>query len=120
MDCNFCSIRIPRGTEYIFVTSKGKALYFCSSKCYKNLVKLNRKPRETRWTKTYVEEKQARLKTMEHREAAPKAPAPKTEEAAPEEKEHKVEGKPKPGANKEAGKKSPKPKKPAKKSHTAP
>ena len=64
MDCNFCGELIPRGTEYIHVTSKGKALYFCSSKCLKNLVKLNRKPRETKWTQAYKAEKEARLKLL--------------------------------------------------------
>jgi len=93
MDCNFCGIRIPQGTEYIFVTSKGKALYFCSSKCYKNLVKLNRKPRETKWTKSYISEKEARMKTMEHKSDEAKKEAPKAEEAKPLEAE-----KPKAGA----------------------
>jgi large subunit ribosomal protein L24e len=62
MDCNFCGIKIPKGTDYIFVTAKGKALYFCTSKCYKNLVKLDRKIRHTKWTQAYMLEKQSRLK----------------------------------------------------------
>lgn len=69
MDCNFCGIKIPKGTDYIFVTSKGKALYFCSKKCFKNLVTLERKPRQTKWTKAYRDEKEVRLKTMEHKDA---------------------------------------------------
>jgi large subunit ribosomal protein L24e len=85
MDCNFCGIRIPQGTEYIFVTSKGKALYFCSSKCYKNLVKLNRKPRETKWTKSYISEKEARMKTMEHKSDEVRKEPPTADEAKPAE-----------------------------------
>ena len=41
----------------IFVTKRGKALYFCSSKCDKNMIKLERKPRETKWTKAYKKRK---------------------------------------------------------------
>ncbi len=64
MDCSFCGKEIPRGTEVIFVTKRGKALYFCSSKCDKNMIKLERKPRETKWTQAYKEEKDIRIKGL--------------------------------------------------------
>ena len=115
MDCNFCGERIPKGTEYIYVTSKGKALYFCSSKCLKNLVKLNRKPRETKWTQSYREEKEARLKLLAQKpgsqvkEAAPEPKTPAREHAPKKhgEKahpEHKVEAHHKEGKPKAQGK----------------
>jgi large subunit ribosomal protein L24e len=119
MDCNFCGTGIPRGTEFIYVNSKGKAHYFCSGKCYKNLIKLNRKPRAVKWTKAYADEKEARLKLLGHKAvdapaatpeekpkiAAKEAPAPKAEKtekkaearkkaAAPAKKEDKKGKKP--------------------------
>lgn len=89
MDCDFCRKRIPAGTEYIYVTNKGKAIHFCSSKCHKNLIKLNRKPRDIKWTKTYMEEKEARLKILGKTSEA------KPEPAAPAKAEKPAEAKPK-------------------------
>ncbi|RLE39652.1 50S ribosomal protein L24e [Candidatus Woesearchaeota archaeon] len=51
--CDFCKKVIERGTGKIYVKSDGKILYFCSSKCEKNTFKLNRKSRETKWTREY-------------------------------------------------------------------
>jgi large subunit ribosomal protein L24e len=50
MKCSFCSIEIPQGTGKLFVKTDGKVFYFCSNKCEKNMLKLKRKPRDTRWT----------------------------------------------------------------------
>jgi len=50
VDCSFCKNKIPLGTGKLFAKNDGKIFYFCSSKCEKNLLKLNRKPRITRWT----------------------------------------------------------------------
>jgi large subunit ribosomal protein L24e len=91
MDCNFCGTKIPWGTEYIHVTAKGRALYFCSSKCLKNLVKLNRKPRKIKWTKTYLVEKEARLKLLGQK---PKAAEAVGEAKAEPEKKAKPSAKP--------------------------
>lgn len=93
MNCNFCGHGIPKGTGSIYVTLRGKALYFCSSKCKKNLLKLKRKPRKVRWTDEYLEEKSIRVKST---------PTPKKEEKkmvgekkkakkTPEKKEKKKE-----------------------------
>jgi len=62
MDCNSCGRKIEKGTETIFVNKKGRALYFCSSKCEKNLLKLKRTPRKVRWAKAYRDEKELRVK----------------------------------------------------------
>jgi large subunit ribosomal protein L24e len=113
MDCNFCGDRIPRGTEFIYVTNKGKALYFCASKCKKNLVNLNRKPRETKWTQAYKQEKEARLKIIGQK---PPQPAKAAEEAKPkaqhaqEHKEKKADAKAKSAQAGEAHPKEAKPK----------
>ncbi|MBN2014573.1 MAG: TRASH domain-containing protein [Candidatus Altiarchaeota archaeon] len=80
MECSFCGKEIEKGTESILVTNKGKAFYFCSSKCEKNLLTLRRKPRKIRWTAEYRAEKAIRLKAI----------ASKKEAAKPEKKEAKV------------------------------
>ena len=49
MKCSFCEQDLKKGTGKMYVKKDGKILYFCSTKCEKNLLKLNRKPRETRW-----------------------------------------------------------------------
>ena len=63
MNCSFCGCRIEKGTETIFVTKKGTAVYFCSGKCERNLLKLGRKPRKVKWTESYRAEKGIRIKS---------------------------------------------------------
>ncbi|MBL7056040.1 50S ribosomal protein L24e [Candidatus Woesearchaeota archaeon] len=48
--CTFCGIVLPRGTGKIYVQKDAKVLYFCSSKCEKNQLKLKRKPIRTKWS----------------------------------------------------------------------
>ena len=96
MECSFCGREIPRGTENILVTKRGKALYFCAKKCEKNLMKLERKPRDTKWTQEYRDEKAIRIKgaasaaslapVKEKKEALKKEEAPMTEDAKVEKK----------------------------------
>ena len=50
MKCSFCSKNIDAGRGKIFVKTDGRALYFCSNKCEKNMMKLGRNPRTTAWT----------------------------------------------------------------------
>jgi large subunit ribosomal protein L24e len=101
MDCSFCGVKIPKGTEYIYVTSKGKALYFCTGKCLKNRVKLKRKPRKVRWTKTYMTEKAGRVKSAKTppkekpQEKAQEKPKPAAPKEAPAKSEAKKKAKPK-------------------------
>jgi large subunit ribosomal protein L24e len=49
--CSFCGKTIDKGTGKMLVKKDAKVLYFCSTKCEKNLLKLKRKPREHQWTK---------------------------------------------------------------------
>lgn len=51
--CSFCGNIIEKGTGSMFVKKDGKILYFCSSKCEKNLLKLGRIPRRIKWTDTF-------------------------------------------------------------------
>ncbi len=41
----------------MFVKKDGTTFNFCSSKCEKNLLKLKRNPRNTKWTKEYHKQK---------------------------------------------------------------
>lgn len=61
-NCNFCGKEIERGTGKIFIEKSGKPLYFCSTKCEKNLLKLNRKPRTTTWTEEHKKVKASTAK----------------------------------------------------------
>ena len=53
MKCDFCGKEIPFGTGLMYAKKDGKVLYFCSSKCMKNAVKLKRDPKLTRWSKMH-------------------------------------------------------------------
>ena len=55
--CTFCGESIKKGTGKIFVYASGKIVHFCTNKCEKNLLKLKRKPLQTKWTEAYRNEK---------------------------------------------------------------
>ncbi|PIN74477.1 50S ribosomal protein L24e [Candidatus Woesearchaeota archaeon CG10_big_fil_rev_8_21_14_0_10_37_12] len=48
--CSFCKAEMKPGTGTLFVKNDGKQLYFCSSKCQRNSLKLKRKPSRLKWT----------------------------------------------------------------------
>ena len=50
--CSFCGYVLIKGTGKLYVKKDSKIFYFCSMKCEKNMIKLGRKPRETKWTYT--------------------------------------------------------------------
>ena len=62
MRCSFCRQNINKGTGKIYVQKTGKILHFCSSKCEKNMLKLKRKPRTTKWTQEYQDIKKGNKK----------------------------------------------------------
>jgi len=47
--CSFCKKDIEPGRGKMFVKKDGAVLYFCSSKCEKNMLKLKRAPRKVTW-----------------------------------------------------------------------
>ncbi|MBN2881485.1 TRASH domain-containing protein [Candidatus Woesearchaeota archaeon] len=51
--CKFCGKELPVGTGKVLIKNDGKMFYFCSNRCQKNLLKLNRKPRNTKWTEEH-------------------------------------------------------------------
>lgn len=59
--CSFCGKSIEKGTGKMFVYTSGKVDKFCSNGCEKNLLKLKRKPLQTKWTGAYHAEKQKRV-----------------------------------------------------------
>jgi large subunit ribosomal protein L24e len=59
--CSFCGNPFEVGTGTMFIRKDGSVLYFCSSKCEKNMLKLKRIPRKVLWTQSYKEEKKVRV-----------------------------------------------------------
>lgn len=51
--CSFCGGEIEPGTGRLYIQRDGNTMNFCSNKCTKNLLKLKRVPRETRWTRSF-------------------------------------------------------------------
>jgi large subunit ribosomal protein L24e len=51
--CTFCGDVIKEGRGKMYVQKDAKVLYFCSSKCEKNMLKLKRKPYNVRWSGRY-------------------------------------------------------------------
>ena len=60
--CDFCKVIIPAGTGKKYVKKDGKIFNFCSNKCEKNMLKLKRKSRTTKWTKEYEQVKKGTKK----------------------------------------------------------
>lgn len=50
-ECSFCGKKIEYGSGKMFVKKDGSVLYFCSSKCENNSLKLKRVPRKVGWIK---------------------------------------------------------------------
>lgn len=48
--CAFCGRDIPPGHGLMYVRNNGSVLWFCSSKCRKNMMELHRDPRKLKWT----------------------------------------------------------------------
>jgi large subunit ribosomal protein L24e len=69
--CSFCKNEIEKGTGKMYVKADGRIFFFCSTKCSKNLLKLNRKPRTTRWTAEFREVKKE-AKAVKSASAEPK------------------------------------------------
>jgi len=97
--CSFCGKEIEPGTGKMFVKKDGTVFLFCSNKCSKNLVEMERVPRRTTWTRAYAREKDVRMTggvTAKPAAAAAEKPKkatkarkkpveePKAEEAKPE------------------------------------
>lgn len=94
--CSFCGREIPHGTGTMLIRNDAKILWFCSSKCEKNMTKLNRKPRNQPWTKEAASAKHAAKVTAQHKSEA--AESAKLVEPAKQKKAEKAAKKVKPDA----------------------
>ncbi|MEM4576663.1 MAG: 50S ribosomal protein L24e [Candidatus Nezhaarchaeales archaeon] len=47
--CTFCGRNVPIGSGLMYVKNDGTILYFCSSKCKKNMLELGRNPAKLKW-----------------------------------------------------------------------
>ncbi len=56
-ECTFCGNKIEPGTGKLFIKTDGQTFNFCNNKCEKNMLKLGRKERETKWTRKHAQEK---------------------------------------------------------------
>lgn len=48
--CSFCGKEVHAGEGTMFAKNDGVVLWYCSSKCRKNSLKLKRDPRKLKWT----------------------------------------------------------------------
>jgi len=47
--CSFCGEELAQGTGKMLIKKDGATLFFCSSRCEKNMVQLGRSPRKVKW-----------------------------------------------------------------------
>ncbi len=83
-ECTFCGEPIEPGTGKQHIKNTGRVFHFCSNKCRKNLLNLERTPRETKWTRRYAQDKA--IETYRKKES-------KTEEESKEEGKKKIKRK---------------------------
>jgi large subunit ribosomal protein L24e len=55
MKCIFCGNDMTKGTGVLFIKADGSTMAFCSSKCKRNHLKLERSGIKTKWTRAYKE-----------------------------------------------------------------
>jgi large subunit ribosomal protein L24e len=58
--CSFCGEDFSPGTGIMYVKSDGAILWFCSSKCRKNSLKLKRDSRKLKWTRYFGKEEKGK------------------------------------------------------------
>lgn len=78
--CTFCGEEIEPGTGRMFVRKDGTIYQFCTNKCYKNMIELNRIPRTTGWTRHFFREKETRVAVHHTAKKIGKAEEAETEE----------------------------------------
>ena len=50
-NCSFCKKGILPGTGYMVAKDDGNVLFFCSSKCRRNMLELGRNPVKRKWSR---------------------------------------------------------------------
>ncbi len=82
-NCTFCGNQIPVGTGKMYVKKDARILWFCSRRCEKNTLKLERNPRTTLYT---AEARKAKKQQMAAQAHAEERKEEVKAEAAPEKK----------------------------------
>ncbi len=94
---SFTKKEIPRGTGLMYVKKDGTIYYFADKKSEKNLFKLNRNPKETKWTTVfekgtkYKEKEEGKSVSGEHKERAEQEKKVSGEQKERLERKHKEE-----------------------------
>jgi large subunit ribosomal protein L24e len=58
--CSFCGHEFEQSIGQMYIKNDGTVLWFCSSKCRKNSLKLGRDPRKLKWTKYFGKEEKGK------------------------------------------------------------
>lgn len=75
--CIFCGIERPDFTGVFLLKNDGTTVFYCSSKCRKNHLKLERDKRNLKWTEAYRVSLAKRLETEKKNAAAHTEKKPK-------------------------------------------
>ena len=65
-NCTFCGHGVPAGTGKMYVKKDATILWFCSRRCEKNLLKLGRNPRTTKFTMAAKKTKEQTMAAQAH------------------------------------------------------
>ena len=85
--CSFCGDSIEPGTGKMFVKKDGTTFQFCTNKCQKNMLKLKRVPRKTKWSRRYE-----KAPAVEAKKKIKKRPKPKVDKAETAEEKNEEGG----------------------------
>jgi large subunit ribosomal protein L24e len=88
--CTFCGTEIPVGTGKMYVKKDARILWFCSRRCEKNLLKLERNPRTTAYTTEARKAKKQQMAALAHAEERKEEQAAPVEKKAPAKKAAKA------------------------------
>jgi len=78
--CSFCGEKLEPGTGKMYIRKDGSILYFDSSKCEKNYLKLKREARDVLWTKEGQEARKSRSKTVKNQNEVKEETKPAVQE----------------------------------------
>jgi large subunit ribosomal protein L24e len=78
--CSFCGEKLEPGTGKMYIRKDGSILYFDSSKCEKNYLKLKREARDVLWTKEGQEARKSRSKAVKNQNEVKEETKPAVQE----------------------------------------
>jgi len=80
--CIFCGVEKPDFTGVFLLKNDGTTVFYCSSKCRKNHLKLERDKRNLKWTEAYRISLAKRLETEKRNSAVHAENKPKKKASA--------------------------------------